>query len=159
YEAFRDADTRLMLIGGFYGSSVPFEPYRHLFEHVPHLPRADLAERYRQSDVFVFPSLVEGLGLVVLEAMASGLPVITTPNGPGDLVRDGIDGFVVPPRDVDALIDRLQYLRANPERRIEMGRNARQRALEFTWEVYRQHVSEVVLGLVEGTGGHGNLLR
>ena len=97
--------------------------------------------------MFVFPSLLEGMGLVVLEAMASGLPVITTPNGPGDLVRDGVDGFVVPIRDVDAIVEKLEYLRAHPEDRLRMGQNARERAKEFTWEQYRATTAAFVRSL------------
>lgn len=131
----RDA---LTLVGQLQGDERVFKDSRNLFLHIPHVPHADLPEIYRQADVFVFPTLVEGLGIVVLEAMASGLPVITTPNGPGDVVRDGVDGFLVPPRDVNAIIDRLEILRSNPELRVEMGRNARQRAQEYTWKIFRE---------------------
>jgi glycosyltransferase involved in cell wall biosynthesis len=95
----------------------------------------------------VFPTLLDGMGLVVLEAMASGLPVITTPNGPGDLVRDGVDGFVVPIRDVDAIIEKLEFLRTHPEERLRMGQNAQERAKEFTWESYKMKVMEFVRAL------------
>jgi glycosyltransferase involved in cell wall biosynthesis len=138
YDLFRGSGTSLTLVGNFYGSQEPLRRYRKLFQHVSNVPRERLADFYRRADVFVFPSLLEGMGLVVLEAMASGLPVIVTPNGPGDIVRDGVDGFVVPTRDVDAIADRLDYFQANPEVRKQMGVNARERALEFTWEAYGQ---------------------
>ena len=96
YDAFRGPGTQLTLVGAYYGETGALAPYRDTFRHIPHLPQSDLAGLYRQADVFVFPTLIEGLGMVVLEAMATGLPVITTPNGPADVVRDGIDGFVVP---------------------------------------------------------------
>jgi glycosyltransferase involved in cell wall biosynthesis len=146
YKQFQGPGTRLTLVGNPYGSSAPLQPYRDLFDYVPNVPQARLAEIFRMSDVFLFPTLLEGMPLVVLEAMASGLPVITTPNGPGGIVRDGIDGFIVPPRDVDAIKERLEYLRANPERRREMGGNARARALTYTWEAYEQRALEA-LGL------------
>lgn len=148
YRLFRGPGTRLTLIGNIYGDAAALSPYRDLFDHVPHLPRSALAERYRQADVFVFPTLIEGMPLVVLEAMASGLPVITTPNGPGDIVRDGIDGFVVPIRDPGAIVEKLEYLRANPERRREMGRNARQRALEYTWRAYQERAIQTLQQLL-----------
>ena len=100
--------------------------------------------------MFVFPTLIEGMPIVVLEAMASGLPVITTPNGPGDIVRDGVDGFVVPIRDPDAIVEKLEYLRAHPEHRREMGINARQRALEFSWAAYQRRGVEVLTELIGG---------
>jgi glycosyltransferase involved in cell wall biosynthesis len=89
------------------------------------------------------------MGIVVLEAMASGLPVITTPNGRGDLVRDGVDGFVVPIRDMNAIVERLEYLRAHPEERLRMGQNARERAKMFTWEHYRTKVADFIGSLHE----------
>jgi glycosyltransferase involved in cell wall biosynthesis len=140
----------LTLVGQIQGSGRALVPYRDGFRHVPHVPRVELREIYRQADVFVFPTLVEGMGIVVLEAMASGLPVITTPNGPGDIVRDGVDGFLVPPRDVDAIVERLERLRADPQLRQEMARNARIRAQEFTWDAYRKKTVVALRGWLDG---------
>ncbi len=144
YERFRAVGTTLTLVGALQGDGEAFIPFRGLFEHIPHVPRAVLRGIYQSADVFLFPTLVEGMPLVVLEAMASGLPVITTPNGPGDIVRDGVDGFLVPPRNVDAIEERLQFLRSNPAVRMEMAKNARLRALAFTWDVYRSQVCEKI---------------
>jgi glycosyltransferase involved in cell wall biosynthesis len=152
YRTFQGPGTYLTLVGEYSGDPEALAPYRNLFHHISHVPQGVLADLYRQADVFVFPTLIEGLGLVVLEAMSSGLTVITTPNGPGDLVRDGIDGFLVPPRDAEAITEKLEFLRSNPERRAQMGRNARQRALSFTWEEYRRKTSSFLLG--EGHGTH-----
>ncbi|HHV55863.1 MAG TPA: glycosyltransferase family 4 protein [Firmicutes bacterium] len=145
------ADISLTLVGQIQGDGRVLEPYRHLFRHVPHVPNFMLRHIYQKADVFVFPTLIEGMGLVVLEAMASGLPVITTPNGPGDIVRDGVDGFVVPPRDVDALIQRIELLRTDRGLRVEMGRNARERALQFTWDEYRSRVLSKLTTWLSGT--------
>lgn len=149
YQRFKGPNTELMLVGNYPDDSSPFAPFREDFKHIPHLPQADLPKIYRGADVFVFPGLLEGMGLVVLEAMASGLPVITTPNGPGDLVRDGVDGFVVPIRNVDAIVEKLEYLRAHPEERLRMGQNARERAKLFTWEQYRTKVANLIGSLCE----------
>jgi glycosyltransferase involved in cell wall biosynthesis len=137
YERFRGPETHLTLVGRMAGNGTAFRPYRGLFNHVGHVPRPSLAHIYRQADVFVLPTLLEGMPLVVLEAMASGLPVITTTNGAGDIVRHNVDGFVVPTRDVDAIVDGLERLRRDPSLRAQMGRNARQRAQQFTWKAYR----------------------
>ena len=136
YQQFERRDSRLTIIGSTVEGMAPFLPYRHLFRHVPHLTRPALAHMYRQSDVFVFPTLVEGMPLVVLEAMACGLPVIVTANGPGDLVRDGVDGFIVPQRDPDAISERLDHLYRDPALRLAMAQNARQRAVQFGWDRY-----------------------
>lgn len=150
YAAFQGPDTRLRVVGSYYGNPDALTPYRELFEHIPHAPQTALANYYREADVFVFPTLIEGMPLVVLEAMASGLPVITTPNGPGDIVRDGVDGFVVPIRNADAIVEKLEYLRSHPEERLRMGRNARQRALEYSWSAYQQRVTRTLLSLLKG---------
>jgi glycosyltransferase involved in cell wall biosynthesis len=83
--------------------------------------------------------------LVVLEAMASGLPVIATEHGSADVLRDGIDGFLVPIRDAQAIADRLERLYRDPELREHMGRNAREQALRHTWSQSSQRACDAVL--------------
>jgi glycosyltransferase involved in cell wall biosynthesis len=96
-------------------------------------------------DVFVFPSLFEGFGLVLLEAMAMGLPIITTSHTAGpDLIEEGREGFIVPIRDANAIADRLARLHADRTLRDEMSSNARRRAAEFTWEDYGAKLSACV---------------
>lgn len=136
FKAFRGSGAELTLVGDFVNTALPFAPYRDIFTHISHVPQVMLREIYHRSDVFVFPTLLEGMPMVVVEAMAAGLPVIVTPNGPGDIVRDGIDGFVVPIRDEHAIIDRLEYLRSHPAECKEMGKRARERALQYTWDAY-----------------------
>lgn len=90
---------------------------------------------YQQADIFVFPSVEEGSALVTYEALACGLPVVTTPNA-GSVVQDGVEGFIVPVRDAEALAERIEQLRLDEQLRREMGKAARARAEEFTWEKY-----------------------
>ena len=136
WRRFGRTDAQLTLVGQPVGDARALAPYAGLFRHVPHRTRPQLAQHYRASDVFVFPTLVEGMPLVVLEAMACGLPVIVTANGPADIVRDGIDGFVIPARDPDAIVARLDQMYRDPALREEMGRNASRRAAEFGWPAY-----------------------
>lgn len=78
---------------------------------VGHVPKLELAGDYNESSVFVLPSLADSYGLVTLEAMACGLPVVVTENsGSKEAVRDGVDGFVVPIRDIKALKEKLLLL-------------------------------------------------
>lgn len=144
YRKFERRDTRLTLVGSPVGSTEPLRPYADLFEHVRHQTRPALAAMYRAADVFVFPTLIEGMPLVVLEAMACGLPVIVTANGPADIVRDGIDGFVIPERDENAICDRLERLYRDPGLRVEMGRQAALRAREFAWSAYTTRACQVL---------------
>jgi glycosyltransferase involved in cell wall biosynthesis len=94
------------------------------------------------------------MAIVVLEAMASGLPVVTTPNGQGDIVRDGLDGFLIPPRNVEAILERLEILRHEPELRALMGCNARERAMMFTWDIYREKAVCHVKSWLKDTNKH-----
>ena len=111
----------------------------------------DPVEMYRQADLFVFPSVEEGSALVTYEALASGLPVVTTPNA-GSVMRDGLEGFLVPVREVDALAERMERLRADDRLRCEMGHAARVRAEDFTWEKYGDRVAETFWRVVGCAG-------
>ena len=96
-----------------------------------------------EADVFVFPSLFEGSAVVTYEALACGLPSVVTPNA-GSVVRDGVEGFVVPPRDVEALAGRMERLGLDPDLRAEMAARARVRALEFDWPRYHSALIEAL---------------
>ncbi|TVR00042.1 MAG: glycosyltransferase [Spirochaetaceae bacterium] len=100
-------------------------------------------------DLYVLPTRREGSAKATYEALACGLPVITTPNC-GSVVRDGVDGFLVEYGDVETLGARIAELCANTERRHEMGRRARERALEYTWERYGNEVVKLYQRLSGG---------
>ena len=106
--------------------------------------------RYADADLFVYPSLHEGSAFATYEALASGLPVIATPNT-GSVVRDGTDGYLVPVRDVDALMAKIELLYRDAERRAAMGMAARQRAEEFTWGAYRERLAALFDGFVSAS--------
>jgi glycosyltransferase involved in cell wall biosynthesis len=78
---------------------------------------------------------------VTYEAMAAGLPVVTTLNA-GSVARDGEDGIIVPIRDTDALCERLERLRGDDVLRMRMGRAARARVSQFTWQIYGARLVE-----------------
>jgi glycosyltransferase involved in cell wall biosynthesis len=89
----------------------------------------------RRADVFAFPSMAEGMARAVLEAMASGIPVITTAEaGYEGVIRDGENGFLVPVRAPEAIADVLQRLARDQALRAEVGRAARASAEELSWE-------------------------
>lgn len=112
--------------------------YRHSFRHLGTVPFLELYRYYSQASVFVLPSIEEGLALTLLQAMACGLPVICTPNTGGeDVVRDGLEGFVVPPRDPKAIRERIRHLYENERVRDRMAEAAFTRVRdEFSWGQY-----------------------
>ncbi|RYE64608.1 MAG: glycosyltransferase [Oxalobacteraceae bacterium] len=99
------------------------------------VPRADIGCDFHWADVFLLPSICEGSATAVYEALAAGLPVITTENT-GSVVRDGIEGFIVPAGDAAAIAIAAERLATNNELRRSMSANALQRASEFTVEQY-----------------------
>ena len=141
-----DRALELTLVGSMPADRTPFRPYEKHFRFVPSLPRDRLAALFRQHDVLVLPSLLEGLGMVVIEAMACGLPVIVTPTGPDQVVDDGREGFVVPVRDPDALCERLACLHDDAELRRRMGERAVARARGLSWAQYRKAAITAVCG-------------
>lgn len=110
-------------------------------EYLTDVPFEDLIKFYHQADVFALPSLCEGFGHVILEAMSCGLPVITTENTAGaDIILEGVNGFIVPVNDVKMLSKRLSYLYDNPKENIEIGKQAAITAKKLTWEKFRDNI-------------------
>lgn len=96
---------------------------------------------YQQASVFVLPSIEEGSALVTYEAMACGVPLVVTYNT-GSVARDGVEGFIVPIRDPNALAEKITKLYEDEALRQNMGQAARHRAEEYTWERYGQRLIE-----------------
>jgi glycosyltransferase involved in cell wall biosynthesis len=115
-------------------------------------PWSVLADHFSRATVFCLPSVQDGFAVVVLQAMACGLPVIGTVNsGTPDAVRDGEDGFVVPIRSVEALKEKLQWCHDNRDRCDEMGRSAQKRAYErFQWTHYADRLLSFYDSLLSG---------
>ncbi len=113
------------------------------------LPRMELVRMIHTSDVMVFPSLVEGFAHVILEAMACGVPVITTPHTCGpDVILDGQDGFIVPIRDPTAIAAKLAWAIDHRAELAAMGARAAVRAREFTWLRFRAGIRDAYLNML-----------
>ena len=153
-EAFRDLrlpGAELVLLGSVCGSGKGLQRYRDVFHHVPNVPRSEVHHWFERADIFVYPSLHEGSALAIYEALACGLPVITTPNS-GSVVQEGVQGYIVPIRDVKRLKEKILLLYENRELCQEMSRKARLRAEEFTWAAYRRRLARVLLNLLAAKG-------
>jgi glycosyltransferase involved in cell wall biosynthesis len=134
----------LVLAGYPYGTdAVALYEDRVRVRRLGHISRPVLGETMRRCHVHVFPTLLDGFGRNIIEAMSSGLPVITTRNCAGpDLIEDGVTGFIIPIRDVDAICDRLAWIHDHPQEGIEMGRRARTRVASLTQTDYRRRFAE-----------------
>jgi glycosyltransferase involved in cell wall biosynthesis len=143
-ELLDPARFELTLVGPVIGSGRGLRPHERLFRHRGTILPQQMPSVYADADVLVLPSLVEGSAVAVLEAMASGLPVIVTANAGADAVRDGIEGFVVPIRDAGTIAARLTQLAADAELRTRMGRAARDAATGADWASFRQRFRVLV---------------
>jgi starch synthase len=103
------------------------------------MTHSQILEQMRQHDVLVLPSLFEGFALVIGEALSQGLPVIATENsGATEVIRDGVEGFIVPIRDSRAIAERLQQLLDNRDQLASMRQACLRRAAELSWAAYGQ---------------------
>lgn len=108
-------------------------------------PQQELFKYYSQGSVFVLPSIQDGFGMVIPQAMACELPVICTTNTGGpDLIIDGKEGFIIPIRDVRALKEKIVYLHDNPQICQKMGVAAKQKVSKgFTWNDYGDQITAI----------------
>ncbi len=121
--------------------------------HFPgRLSRSQVAWATDHASVFVLPSRVEPFGIVVLEAMRAGLPVIVSSRGGAtDIVREGVEGLVVDPEDTDALAAALQRIVANPELAARFGAAGRERVQGYDWP----GITDRYVGAYRGSPGRG----
>jgi glycosyltransferase involved in cell wall biosynthesis len=142
--------VRLALVG-----DGPYRPeLEKLFAGTPtkfmgYLHGEDLSQAYASADVFTFPSALETFGLVVVEAMAAGLPVVASQvGGIPDVVQEGHTGYTFPIGDVDGLIAGVQEIVRDPAKLTQMGRAARAYAETQTWDHMMDEVIEIYERLI-----------
>jgi len=143
-EMLKDA-VELTLLGRKAASGcAPLENAVRKYRWVPTLSHPGMLREMQSHDVLVLPSLFEGFGLVILEAMAQGTVVITTGHTAGpDVIENGTDGFIVPVRSAEAIAEKLDLLASDPERLMAMKLMAKKKAAARGWETYRQRLVEV----------------
>ncbi len=119
------------------------------YHWIPSLPHKEVLEVMREHDVLVFPSLFEGFGLVITEAMSQGTPVITTERTAGpDLIEHGENGWLVKAGDTEALRSMIESLIANPEQIGKVGKAAMQTARQRPWQVYGEELATKIQHLL-----------
>jgi glycosyltransferase involved in cell wall biosynthesis len=108
---------------------------RDRLDILPIVSRKDMPSLYARHDIFVFPSLFEGLPIVLLEAMATGMPVVTTETcGMKDVVENESNGLLVKPADAAAFVAATESLIRSSDLRARLGRAAQETMKWYTWE-------------------------
>ncbi len=113
---------------------------------IPSLPHHEILALMRGMDVLIFPSLFEGFGLVITEAMSQGTPVITTDRTAGpDLIQDGKNGWLIEAGSTPALQEKIERLMRNRSELAAAGREARMTASQRPWARYGSELAEALM--------------
>jgi glycosyltransferase involved in cell wall biosynthesis len=127
------------------------ERVRPFVRVIARVPEDAVIAAYRSHDVFLWTSTYEGFGLALLEAMSQQVPVVSTPVGCARaLLRDGVNGLAVPPRDPDAIVSAVERLMDDPSLRSRLGRAARATVSGMTWQATALKTIDVYTRAREG---------
>jgi glycosyltransferase involved in cell wall biosynthesis len=127
------------------GSGKALEQYHGLYSYLGRLDQKDVMREMHRCHVLVLPSVFEGFGLVIPEAMATGMPVIASTHTAGpEIIREGEDGFVLAPDDVSGLAAKLDWLATHRTEAAAMGRSASERAHAFSWDAHTKRVQALM---------------
>lgn len=139
--------VELTVVGGkVVDDCVPLNQALIKYKWIPSLPHHQVLELMQTQDIFLFPSLFEGFGLVITEAMSQGTPVITTDRTAGpDLITHGKNGWLVEAGSTDSLYDCLVSLLQKPHEVINAGKAAIESAKKRPWGVYGKELTEAIL--------------
>lgn len=139
-------DIELHMVGGIQGSGASFLKRKHLCTYQPAVSQPELFRMYTEYDALILPTVFEGFGLVIVEAMAAGLPVIATPHSMApDVVENGKNGWIIPIRDAASISARVEELRQMDDDAYRNLRiQARNAALRFTWDAFAANLRGLV---------------
>lgn len=143
---FDEKDVVLRLIGAYDKDSEIYKNYADMpnvfFEGTK--ANDSLSVDYLNSDLFVFPTLGEGFGLVILEALSTGLPVITTNiAGGNDCIKNSYNGFEISPSNFEDIVSYIQWFIDNPKKLPEMSLNAKKTSENYTWDSYYSKAASI----------------
>lgn len=145
------AQVQLSVLGPLPPDTRPLDAVSAHFQYLGQTDQSGVAAEMLRHDVMVLPSVFEGFGLVIVEAMATGMPVIASTHSCGpEVIREGMDGFVIEPNDVEGMAGHLHTLASNRDRCVEMGVSASQRARDFGWEGHQSRLSKVLESIEDG---------
>jgi glycosyltransferase involved in cell wall biosynthesis len=144
FEAMKLIDSPHVSLSILGQPSLNMSFYREIFPHFEYLsPRSnnEVQDVMNEHDVLVLPSIIEGRALVQQEALASGLPLIITPNTGGeDLIEYEKTGFVVPIRDPEKIAEKIEWFAGAQKILPDMSRYCRKKALQYNWSTYANSV-------------------
>lgn len=153
FQKFDHPNKKLTVVGPFDPSIIKFFSSQGLIDprvsFVGQVPQSHLVSMFSTSDVMVLPSLQEGLAMVMAQALACGCPVIASENtGAKDLFTNGREGYIVPIRDSEAILDRLNLISNNPPLAQEMRLLARERVSVIGgWSTYADGIVKIMQSL------------
>lgn len=155
FESISPDRARLVLVGSV---NIPEAARARCGENVMftgNIPHNEVSRVLLEADIMLFPSLGDGFSLSIMEAFASGLPVVCSENtGAADCIIEGENGFVIPIRDSNALRERIDWFLDNRGVLPQMAEAARQHVLELTWDTYYENAARALVRMVE-EGVHG----
>ena len=136
--------AELTIVGQYNPKDLDISPYLNRVTFTGPVLHAEVSKLLMKSDVFVFPSLGEGLSLATLEAAACGLPLIVSENsGVNDAITEGQEGFVIPIQSTQALTEKMKWFIEHPDMIEPMGKSARDMALKYTWDSYYERIGNI----------------
>lgn len=139
------SSVELTIVGKRVADCKPLDAALKQHRWIESLPHDEILEIMKTHDVFVFPSLFEGFGLVLTESLSQGLPIITTTHSCApDIIEDGKEGFIVPIRDSEAIASKLELLNSDRNRLDQMKHAALDTAARTTWSNYSQGLVNII---------------
>lgn len=145
-QQLNSAHVELSLLGPAPADARPLEAYSKWYRYLGRTDQAGVVRQMQQADVLVLPSVFEGFGLVIVEAMATGLPVITSTHSCGsEVIREAVDGFVLAPDDVTGLAQKIAWCAEHRTQLKEMGRSAHEQAKKFSWDAHRERLKQLLI--------------
>lgn len=152
-DAIKDLDKNkyaITIVGNYDKKSEYYKEYKDVCEFTGFVMKNEVILYCSKADILIFPSLADGFGLSVLEALACGLPVICSQNaGVSDLIVDGYNGFVVPAADSRIIREKILWFESNRNELQKMKNHARLTASQYSWKNYNNAIITAIKSIAE----------